>query len=92
MKGRTEHSREAREIPNKRKRHSLAFEKSRMNHMPEVEDKIEGVIVRTLNQFEIEQAIMKDNSTRFTLAYSSSFLQSPFLDKIGLFAEIETGQ
>ena len=77
---------------NKWKRYRLAFGKSRMNSISEVEHNIEGFIVITSNQFEIEQAIMKENSARFTLAYSSPLLQSPLLDKIGLFAEKETGK
>ena len=78
--------------PKKWKRHRLAFVKSRMNSISEVEYQIEGVIVRTSNKFEIERAIMKENSARFTLSCSSPFLQSPFLDKIGLSAEKEIGQ
>ena len=60
--------------------------------MSEVEHQIEGVIVRTSNQFEIEQAIMKKKSSRFTLAYSSPLLQSPLLDKICLFTKKEKVQ
>ena len=63
-----------------------------MNSMSEVEHKIEGVIVRTSNQFGIEQSIMKESSVRFTLAYSYPLLQIPFLDKMCLFAEKEIGQ
>ena len=33
---------------------------------------------------------MKENSDRFTLACSSPLLQSPWIEKIGLFAEKET--
>ena len=39
---------------NKWKRCRLAFGKSRMNSISGVENQIEGVSVRTLNQFEIE--------------------------------------
>ena len=58
----------------------------RMNSTLEVEDEKEGLLVRTSNQFEIERDIMKENSTRFTLAYSTPFLKSPLLEKIGVFA------
>ena len=56
-----------------------------------LEHEKERMIVRTSNQFEIERAIIKENSAKFTLAYNSPLLQSHFLDKIGLFAEKETG-
>ena len=35
---------------------------------------------------------MKENSDRFTLAYSFPLLQILLIDEIGLFAEKETGQ
>ena len=57
--------------------------------MSEVEHDIEEVLVRTSNQFEKEQVIMKENSARFTLACGSPFMQIPLLDKIGLLAEKE---
>ena len=44
------------------------------------------------NKFEIERSVMKENSARFTLAYSSPLLQSPCLEKIVMFAEKKTGQ
>ena len=63
-----------------------------MNSISEVEYEIEGVIVRKHNQFEIERAMTKENSARFTLAYSSPLLQIHLLYKMCLFAEKETGK
>ena len=63
-----------------------------MKSTSEIECEKDVVIIRTSNQFEIERAIMKENFYRFTLSYSYTFLQSPMIDKIRLFAEKETGQ
>ena len=69
------------------KKCKLAFDKSRMNSTSEVECLKDGLLIRTSNQFEIERDIIRENSARFTLAHSSPLLQSPLIDKIGLFAE-----
>ena len=62
-----------------------------MSSTLEVKHQIEGTIIRTSNQFEIERSIKKENYARFTLACSSLSLKIPLLDKIDLFDEKETG-
>ena len=52
------------------RKHNLTFGKSKMNSMSEVEHVIDGVLIRTSNQFEIECAIMKQNYSRFTVTHN----------------------
>ena len=63
-----------------------------MNSTLEVENLKDGALIRISNKFEMERAIMKDYSTRFTLACSSPLLQKTLIYKMGLFAEKVSGQ
>ena len=41
------------------------------------------MIIRTINQFKMEKAIIDENATRFQLVHSSSLFESRYLEKIG---------
>ena len=59
-----------------------------MNSISAVEYFFNRLLVRFTLQFEIEAAIMDKNSNRFRLAYSSSFLQSPIVEKLEISREL----
>ena len=54
------------------KRLKSVFGKRRIKSILSVEYSINGTIIRSISKLELEEAIMKENSTRFKLAYSSS--------------------
>ena len=62
-----------------------------MNSISEIECEKDSFIVRTSYEFEIERAIMKENYGIFSFACSSPLLKISMTDKLGLFAEKETG-
>ena len=53
------------------KRCNSTFGKQKMKSINKVEHKEEGVLVQVTTQDEVENAIMKENSTQFRLACSS---------------------
>ena len=59
-----------------------------MNSISAVEYFSNGSLVRVTLQFEIEAAIIDKNFNRFILAYSSSLLQSPIVEKLGISKEL----
>ena len=60
------------------------FGKRRMNSISQVEYFSGSSLVRVLQQFAIEKAIMSENSSRFVLAYSSPLLNQPLLGRLGM--------
>ena len=53
-----------------------------MKSISAVEYEVDGMKIRVTNQFKIEEAIMKENATRFKLTYSSPLFQQEELDQI----------
>ena len=44
-------------------------------------------MIRTLGQIEMEYVVMKENTTRFKIAYNSALLHKSNLDKVGTFCQ-----
>ena len=53
------------------KRLKAVFGKKKMKSISSVEYSVNGTVIRSLTKLEIEEAIMKENSSRFRLAHSS---------------------
>ena len=69
------------------KKHKKYFGKRRLNSISQVEYFSGSNLVWDSSQFEIESAIMTENSSRFMLAYSYPLLQSPLRQKYDLCGE-----
>jgi len=44
---------------------------------------VNGTLIQTSNQLQIEEAIISKNATRFSLAYSSSIFNQDIIEKLG---------
>lgn len=69
------------------KRCNSTFGKQRMKSINKVEFKEEGVLVQVVTKEEVENAIMKENSSRFRLACSSPLLNDELSAELGLSGE-----
>ena len=63
------------------------FRKTRMKSILAVEYMVNGSIIRTLSQLQMEVAIMSENSSHFSLANSSLIFTVEIIKKIGRFCE-----
>ena len=58
-----------------------------MKSINKVEHKEEGTLVQVVTKKEVENAIMKENSSRFRLACSSPLLDNKLSEEMGLLGE-----
>ena len=63
------------------------FGKQKMKSINKVEYKEEGTLVQVVTKEDAENAIMKENSSRFRLAYSSPLLDDELCEELGLSGE-----
>ena len=68
------------------KRLQKLFGKTRMKLILAVKYKVNSTIVRTTLQLKMEEAIMLENSTYFSLAYSSPVFTTKIIERIGRLA------
>ena len=69
------------------KRCNSTFGKQKMKSINKVEHVEEGNLVQVVTKEEVENAIMKENSSRFRLAYSSPLLNDELSEELGLSGE-----
>ena len=66
------------------KRCNSAFSKLKMKSINKVECKEKGTLVQVVTREDAENAIMKENPSRFRLAYSSPLLDDELCEELGL--------
>ena len=50
---------------------------------------VEGNLVRASDKIQVEEAIIRENTTRFSLAYSSPIFEKDIIEKIGSMAQTD---
>ena len=58
-----------------------------MKSISSVEYSINGTIIRSMSKLELEEAIIRENSTRFKLAYSSPLFHLKNIKQIGSYSQ-----
>ena len=70
----------------------LVFDKRKLRSISAVEYMVNGLIIRTTNQIEMKEAVMRENTSRFSLVYSLPVFNPTIIEKLeqwGQMKEIE---
>ena len=67
----------------------LVFGKRKLRSILAIEYTVNGSIVRTTNQIEIEEAVMQENTSRFLLAYFSLVFSKEIITDLGSLGLLE---